>query len=278
MTLRLSAIIVAIIPSLSCANTARVHDTAETYRDRPCVTWLTTRSRNDAPAFRPISDALACYDGELQEQRGNEMAEWLTARSNPMLVIRSPGGPVTAGLLIGNAVLKSGATVATYQLCASSCANYVFGPSPRRVILRNTLVLFHGGISRGLIDKAEREVRKQLTLAQIPLDTINQSVRSVQRDLEQQLQNQRQLLTAAGVDASFLERFETVTDEEIARSPCTSRADVGAFYLTREQFLKLGMPVQGFTVSSPREAARVLKKFNATGSVCAAPDKIIGGD
>lgn len=265
----------AIIPSLSCANAARVHDTAETYRERPCVIWLTTRSRNEAPAFRPISDALACYDGELDEQRGNEIAKWLSARSNPMLVIRSPGGPVTAGLLIGNAVLKAGATVATYQVCASSCANYVFGASRRRVILPDTLVLFHGGVSQSLIDKAEQSVRKQLSQMHMPPETIDESVRVVRHDLGKQLQEQRKLLTAAGVDAIFLERFGEITDEEILRLPCTSLGKAGALYLTREQFWKLGMPVIGYTVSSPQEAALVLKNLGSTQAVCAAPDKII---
>lgn len=243
---------------------------------QPCVKWLTPRSRNESPVFEPVSQRLACYDGELDAEHGRQLIEWLLAHPHSTLVIRSPGGPVTAGLPIGKAILASRAAVAAFQVCASSCANYVFGASRRRVILRDTLVLFHGGVSPNIIERAEQQVRKQLSAGKFAEKVIGQAVRSVRMQLEQQLNEQRQLLTEAGVDAEFLERFDALSDNDLSQARCTDRQEAAAVYLTKEQFRKLGMPVHGFVIASRRDATRVLKQLKSARSVCAAPDKIVG--
>jgi len=273
--LTIAALVVVTMSASSPAGSRHRHSAHTYVMVRSCIDWFKSRSRDDAPALRQVSGTLACYDGKLDDRHGADLADWLSKRSNPSLVIRSPGGSVAMGLRIGRAVFKSSATVKAFQVCASSCANYVFGASPRRVIMRDTLVVFHGGVSQRIIGRLEEEARSQLMSAHFPQETIDKSVRSIRRDLEEQLQEQRQLLTAAGVDPGFLERFDNVTDHDLATLRCTNHSNRDAIYLTKGQFLEIGMAVHGFTISTLQEAALILKKIKSTRGVCQAPSKLV---
>jgi hypothetical protein len=62
-----------------------------------------------------------------------------------MLVISSAGGDIEAGMRFGRLVRDWNLNVYVEELCASSCANYVFPAAKRKIIGYGALVGWHGG-------------------------------------------------------------------------------------------------------------------------------------
>jgi ATP-dependent protease ClpP protease subunit len=243
------------------------------------VDWFTSRSPKDAPAFQVLSKGVGCYDGQIDGRLTRQIVAWLSSTEvPPLLVIRSSGGPVDEALPIGRIVLQTRATVAVSGLCASSCANYIFGVARKRLLLPNSIVLFHGGVSPATIEEAASQVREQLRLLKVSPDKIEANVDRVRHKLGVQFAEQRALLKQAGVDPGFLERFDDVDLSEIDTSNCTPGTDRVAIFLSRKQFRRIGMQVSGAVPHSATEATTILNTLGkAERSVCLAPASLVGG-
>lgn len=103
------------------------------------------------------------YNGELTEE-ANEAVFDLYSKldSKPhTLTITSPGGPIDSGLDLGEWVHRHGLNVKVYDLCFSSCANYVFPAGRKKLLDINALVGFHGGAGSETFDTSSIEVTLQ---------------------------------------------------------------------------------------------------------------------
>jgi len=240
---------------------------------KPCVDWFASRSPKDAPAFRALSDEIGCYDGRIDGRPPSQMVDWLSsADAPPLLVIRSPGGPVDHALPIGRMILRKRAKVTVSGICASSCANYIFSIARERVVLPDSIVLFHGGVSPATLEEAVPQMREQFRdLKQTP-NEIEANIDRMRHKFGEQLAEQRELMKQAGVDPQFLERFDNIDASALAPSECTPGADRVAIFLSKQQFRQIGIQVSGSIPSSATEAASVLRILGSTDrSVCLAP-------
>ncbi|MFT4653376.1 MAG: hypothetical protein ACJA0G_001570 [Kangiellaceae bacterium] len=61
------------------------------------------------------------------------------------LLIRSLGGDLHAGMMLGNFINIHKMSVEVVDYCVSSCANYVFLSGNEKILNANSLVVFHGG-------------------------------------------------------------------------------------------------------------------------------------
>lgn len=271
----LACCVVVAVPA--CAGgSSGVGDRQAGLTSTPCIDWMRARSIKSDSAFAASSANLACYDGALTAERAEGLVAWLeSAPSGSTLVIRSAGGPARLGIDIGKLIASKKTTVVAFDLCASSCANYVFTVSPNPISLNETLVLFHGGVSAERINEADAQARAQLSESGLPPAKIEASVAALRKGLEVQLAAQRQLFAEAGLSEMFLERFDSVDADRIPASACTSGANRNALFLTKEQFQRIGRTVSGRLVRSAAQASRILKKLGAgKNAVCAAPRDI----
>lgn len=83
------------------------------------------------------------YKGEIEQDKVTEVIDLYQAGDT--LVIRSSGGDLHAGMLLGDFINKHEMTVEVLDFCISSCANYVFLSAANKVLNTNSLVIFHGG-------------------------------------------------------------------------------------------------------------------------------------
>jgi len=111
-----------------------------------CAT--TSREAYDAdPAIVSISGSELTYHGPVSlEANARLFLLASTSDERPQrLVITSEGGPIRAGMELGEWVFDEGLDVYVPEYCVSSCANYVF-PAGKQKFLDNTAMLFwHGG-------------------------------------------------------------------------------------------------------------------------------------
>jgi hypothetical protein len=85
-----------------------------------------------------------------------------------LLSISSPGGILDAGIRLGRWVRHKNADVRVSFFCASACANYVFPAGRRKIIDRDSLVMWHGGTQAWEFTEILDEYRKQVALAMRP--------------------------------------------------------------------------------------------------------------
>jgi hypothetical protein len=113
-----------------------------------CTTWLAKRVDEPGSAIVVRLGESLCFDGRIDAasvRAFRRAAGALPWRARPTIVLRSIGGEVGASLEIAEAIEQMDATVAAYQLCISSCANYLLAAGRRRIVLPATLLGFHGG-------------------------------------------------------------------------------------------------------------------------------------
>lgn len=121
----------------------------------PLLCWAETRV--------DIEEGEILYHGELTKE-ANEAVFDLYNRQNikpSTLTITSRGGPVDRGLELGEWVHKHGLNVKVYDLCFSSCANYVFPAGRRKLLDKDALVGFHGGATSNSFDTSSLEAAIQ---------------------------------------------------------------------------------------------------------------------
>jgi hypothetical protein len=89
------------------------------------------------------------YVGELGEQANARLfALYDGLKEKPVtLSIRSPGGPTTHGLALGQWVQDHKLDVKVLEYCMSSCANYVFTAGRHKVVSNFAVIGLHGGLS-----------------------------------------------------------------------------------------------------------------------------------
>lgn len=93
-----------------------------------------------------LKDDTLTFMGVLSDDVVDEMIKFVPQeRELKRLVINSPGGPVSAGITLGNWVFDRKLDVEVDSQCLSSCANYVFTAGKRKIIRKYSLVAWHGG-------------------------------------------------------------------------------------------------------------------------------------
>jgi hypothetical protein len=85
-----------------------------------------------------------------------------------LLSISSPGGILGAGIKLGRWVRHKNADVRVEFFCASACANYVFTAGRKKIIARDSLVMWHGGTQAWEFTEIVDELRRQAAQAMPP--------------------------------------------------------------------------------------------------------------
>lgn len=83
------------------------------------------------------------YIGIIEQERVEKVIELY--QPGDRLLIRSSGGDLHAGMMLGNFIDIHKMSVEVLDFCISSCANYVFLSGNNKILNTNSLVVFHGG-------------------------------------------------------------------------------------------------------------------------------------
>lgn len=83
------------------------------------------------------------YSGEINYEKVRQVIALYQRKDR--LKIRSPGGDLYAGMMLGNFINRHKMSVEVIDFCISSCANYVFLSAYNKILNPNSLVIFHGG-------------------------------------------------------------------------------------------------------------------------------------
>ncbi|MEP7007240.1 MAG: hypothetical protein ABI810_14745 [Sphingomonas bacterium] len=211
-----------------------------------CSAWFSGRTSSSDPAVHPISADSFCFDGVIDARGSTALIGQLKSIPNdrPMtMVVRSGGGGISESLDVADVLIGRNATVIVHTLCGSGCANNLFLPARRRIILNDALVAFHGGASLSLADKFDRD--KDKVLAANPQADFNRLSREWRQSLTRDIARQDAMLKSTGIDADFFSWFDRMaTLPASSQSPdCAANAEAEAIVFSEDFLRKRGVHI-----------------------------------
>lgn len=205
------------------------------------------------PAFLPLlfTASLVCaadttqvfadhgelnYVGLLDEQANAKLfALYDSLKDKPTtLAIRSPGGPTTLGLALGQWVRDRKLDVKVLEYCMSSCANYVFPAGAHKVVSNFAVIGLHGGLSS--VSFSFDEATQKMLDAMPPkerqamLDQINASIKG-------DAVKEQAYLKALGVRADYV----TLGQQERYQKRYLNDPKVAGWTYSLEDFGRMGI-------------------------------------
>lgn len=162
-------------------------------------------------------DNIICVDGHFSTEKSRLIipeVKKISGKSNPILIIRSRGGDINPALDLAEVIQKSNFTVVAYDICASSCANYVFLAAKSRFVLPETLLLFHGGASMDLLASIADQMKLYFKDDQSGYE---REVERARVNLLQQINRQEEFLKNSNISKHFfywMGMLSHMSDEE----------------------------------------------------------------
>lgn len=170
----------------------------------------------DTPLVRAVGVGTLCYGGPINPEGVAEairLVEPWPPGQTINLVVRSLGGNVASAMDWMEFATRESRVVTTfaYKSCASSCANYWFLGAGTRHVLRDAIVLFHGGMTPGFRDRLEDQLREEAASRPPDRDRIAYLDQSI-ADFPVLMARERALLRKAGIDPDLLSLFDRPRD------------------------------------------------------------------
>lgn len=113
------------------------------------LTCLTGCSASKQDEFLPqaiyIKQHQLVYKGELTAKRINQAIALSKGHTIHEIVIESPGGDVMSSIKFGRWIFKHHLNVKVFDICASSCANYIFPAGHYKYLAKSDILGWHGG-------------------------------------------------------------------------------------------------------------------------------------
>jgi hypothetical protein len=119
-------------------------------------------------AALPASADEVHFGGTLTMKSVDEFIRLNDDKPVTLLSIASPGGILDAGIKLGRWVRQKNADVRVMMFCASACANYVFTAGRHKIIARDSVVMWHGGLQAWELGEILDEYRRQAAQAMPP--------------------------------------------------------------------------------------------------------------
>lgn len=111
-----------------------------------CASRENEQHQEDKTEFAGLKNGDLVYEGPITKALNQDVFEAFDkADTKPRrLIISSPGGDIGLGMDLGEWVNEHNLDVEVSNLCASSCANYVFTAANRKYLRKNSILIWHG--------------------------------------------------------------------------------------------------------------------------------------
>ncbi|MCH1929932.1 hypothetical protein L9G16_07045 [Shewanella sp. A25] len=115
-----------------------------------------------------VADSIIYFEGFIQPGDFDRILA-LNISEPKKLVITSSGGDIEEGIKIGEWIYNNKMDVEVLKGCMSSCANYIFPAGKAKLIHKDSILVWHGGVQQpGLREEADKvgELAKWTKLAE----------------------------------------------------------------------------------------------------------------
>jgi hypothetical protein len=115
--------------------------------------------------IKRLDAATVSYQGGIVKGSFQALLAHLTPETTTLRV-RSQGGDGEEAMLIGNQIIDQNLSLIVDAYCLSACANYVFLAAPKKSLLADSVLGFHGAVSL----KNSEDLRAQFELGNLNKD------------------------------------------------------------------------------------------------------------
>lgn len=249
-----------------------------------CMDWMERQPRmdqNEDQANFTAKGAGACISGYIDDDLHDTVFEWLdkvSPQTTPVVVIRSGGGDAFSAIDIAEELQKRDAAIYIYDVCASSCANYIYAGVRNRHSIGKTILLFHGGISEDTPQETA-EVFDDLLNSPEGKYIENPALEREQwvKRAERYIKKQDKLLMAAGVDPVMIHGFKDMETSDLASADCDPAREPDLEYIaffSEDTAKALGiLPVTGSLEYRAGAINERLNRRTKGNKACLAPAK-----
>lgn len=172
---------------------------------RPCalVAWVfaTFFAVNCFAGFK-VEGSVARFDGAITL---NEVQEFLKSErlgEVKKLEIRSKGGDVIAAIQLANWIAENAIDVEVLEVCASSCANYIFPAGRTKTIREGAILIWHGGAFQRSFVNFGRLYEKALLRVKL-----NEGSAADQREVSEGAERYTSLMLNQSLEREFFKRI-----------------------------------------------------------------------
>ena len=111
-----------------------------------CTSMENEQYQNEKMEFAGFKSGDLVYEGAITKELNQNVFEaFRNADTKPKkLMISSPGGEIGLGMELGEWVREHNLDIEVANLCASSCANYVFTAANKKYLRKNSVLIWHG--------------------------------------------------------------------------------------------------------------------------------------
>ncbi len=144
--MRTGLVLVAVVIALLCAPqglAAGRFDDEEAAQAGLNATSLCKAILHAMPGAGAQGNVVCFYDAITRQTADAFLA--LPIPQGATIVLQSGGGDVDAALDMADRIFEKQATVVVYNICFSSCGNYLFPAGVRKIVLPHSYVGWHGG-------------------------------------------------------------------------------------------------------------------------------------
>jgi ATP-dependent protease ClpP protease subunit len=249
-----------------------------------CKAWMARQSAMDETESRDnftAKGSAACISGDIDDDLHEKVFAWLgklPSGTKPVVVIRSGGGDAFPAIDIAEALQQRDAAVYIYDVCASSCANYIYSGVQQRHSIGATILLFHGGLTK---DTATEMAKVFDDLLNGPQGKLIENPALERKEwvdrAELYIQKQDKLLVAAGVDPVMIHGFSEMEMSDLASADCDPEREPDLEYIvffSEDVARTLGiLPLTGSIEYRPNVINERLNRRTQGNKACPAPEK-----
>lgn len=240
----------------------------------PCLAMLAESPPPSEPArIKRFGDDILCYAGRIEQEDVDQMLAQLQSipTSTPLyLMMHSQGGSVEASLEGAKALSGYHVTMVAGLLCASSCANYFFLPAQRRIILADSMVVFHGGISPGLREVLQRQLDHERKKRSPDQERIGWMERNI-AGLPGLTARQDELLERSGIQSTFFNAFDEIKarPRRLWSQDCARQRKAAMIVLSQDVLAAQGATIDvNLGPDNASELAALLDQVGGKGEIC----------
>jgi hypothetical protein len=242
--IRASALALVAWLCLAASTAVAERPIAQTYRDARAAFRLTA-----------LSPEILKLQGRIERGDEDKFRDALTDEVK-VLIVNSGGGDVIPALAMAERIRARGLRVVVDGACVSSCADYLFVAGRRQVVLQDSVVLWHGGITRDAIQAMRDALRDMMVQAKVPEADIRKNVDRVGGEMDAALVAQDRLYKEIGLTTDLLDQLPALTTDGREVDGAPRRVDGQGFAFVNYAALRCaGLDGLGPTWTPSDEAA-----------------------
>jgi hypothetical protein len=235
-----------------------------------CEDWWRPLEINAPATATAVAGNGLCINGFIDSGTDAAILARIAAAdraSPPVVVVRSGGGEFEATMNVAEALQERRPTVIADTICASSCASYLIPAGARRIVRNDSFLLYHGGITMGLLEQARAQIQA-LAKADPKIDPATETAR-MRATIAAQVARQDAFMARAGVRPEIFAWMDTANSAAAADHVMDCPPDSGIIQYSQAALGRFGLTFAHY--GAPRSQAEVdtlLRRSGRDSKIC----------